>query len=85
MTHQFASPLSKPLGGTQASKQAMATSLYLPINRHFIAALTHRYLSFILFLLPNREPGAIILVAFVAVFYKELSHEPRLTDSLSAV
>lgn len=63
----------------------MAASLYLPINRHFIAALTRPYLSLILFLLPNREAGVIDRFAFVIVFYEEGSHEPCLTDSLSAV
>lgn len=84
MTHQFASPLSKPLRGMWASKQGMAASLYLPINRHFISALTHRWLSLRLFLFLG-EPGVIVLFAFVIIFYEERSHEPHLTDNLSAV
>lgn len=84
MTHQFASPFSKPLGGTWASKQGMAASLYLPINKHFISALTHHWLSLGLFLFLS-EPGVMVLFAFVIVFYEEHSHEPHLTANLSAV
>lgn len=63
-------------------KHAMAASLYLPINRHFIAALTHCSSRLIFFLLPNCEPGVIILFAFVIIFYEEHSHELCLADSL---
>lgn len=65
--HQFPSPLE----GTRASKQPTAARLYLPISRHFSAALTHPCLSPVLFTLPNGEPGVIILFAFVIFFYEE--------------
>lgn len=64
-----------------ASKQGMSASLYLPINRHFISALTHSWLSLGLFLFLG-EPGVIVLFAFEIVFYEEYSHEPHLADSV---
>lgn len=62
----------------------MGASLYLPINRHFISALTHAWLSLGLLLFLG-EPGVILLFAFAIVFYEEHSQEPHLTANLSAV